>query len=441
MRLMSEPFFVVLVALTLVTPNAAPIGFAAAFQSDTAEESPDGKIELTTAPEREFNGRIFLINDWDGGDADNQNAAEELNRNSRIKQDVTVLSDLPGRSPRKVDVADLVKDAQVLADASRKGRVAIAMGAHSRHVLAWLKELPSDAYNYNNIVVVTHSNWNEVDGRKGYEANFQPGDPPLRDTHGVALRRGLYPISLTGLLKGTTDELPDRKLVVQYRVSGAPWDPAVVMWGKWRLLKEKERRRAPKNTRPPQLYHVGRDPGQARNIAARHPDVVKAMTEHYEAWHAEARKLFDRRRWITIGGIEANPMTLYSQDWVGDYCDNPRGLSQSTAHGFWDVIVDREGVYQIELRRWPHESNKTHTEGWDGPQDTGASARPIKMARLKVADQDRSIDTQPASTHATFQVRLSAGKTQLSTTFLDADGQELCSAIYVQVRRLDGAQE
>ena len=170
-----------------------PRAGVATNKSDTALEAPDGVIDLIPAPEEKFDGRIFLINDWDGGDVDNQNVARELNRNSRMKQDVTLLSDFPDRNPRKVDVDDLVKEVEVLADASKAGKIALAMGAHSRHALAWLTQLPESAYTYNNIVLVTHSNWNELDGRKGYDANRKPGDPPLIDTHGESLRRGLYP--------------------------------------------------------------------------------------------------------------------------------------------------------------------------------------------------------------------------------------------------------
>ena len=54
------------------------------------------------------------------------------------------------------------------------------------------------------------------------------------------------------------------------------------------------------------------------------------MKQHYEEWHAEAKKLFDRPRWISVGTEAANPMILYSQDWIGDYCDNPGGLSSAT---------------------------------------------------------------------------------------------------------------
>ena len=160
--------------------------------SATTIKNPDGLINLVVAPAEKFEGQIFLINDWDGGDKDNQNVGEELNRNAKIKKGVVILSDLPGRIPMKVTVKDLVTDASVLAKASKKGKIAIAMGAHSRHLLAWLTKLPASAYNYENITIVTHSNWNELDGRRGYDQNKKPGDPPLEDTHGVGLRRGLY---------------------------------------------------------------------------------------------------------------------------------------------------------------------------------------------------------------------------------------------------------
>ncbi|MEM7394920.1 MAG: sulfatase-like hydrolase/transferase, partial [Verrucomicrobiota bacterium] len=249
---------------------------------------------------------------------------------------------------------------------------------------------------------------------------------------------GFNGLSLAGLMKGTATELPDRKLVVQYRTSGGPWDPAVVMWNKWRLLKPKKGRRPQPPNAALELYHVGRDPGQSKNVAADHPDVLEAMKTHYETWHAEAKQLFDRTRWIRIGSTAANPMILYAQDWAGDYCDNPGGLSAATAHGSWKVDVDRAGVYEIELRRWPKEADKSLTEGWaKGPGGTARNARPIAAANLSIAGKNYTLDTMSGDTHAAFRVELPAGKTQLSTLFLNADDRSLCSAIYVYLRRLD----
>ena len=244
-------------------------------------------------------------------------------------------------------------------------------------------------------------------------------------------------LSLAGHLRGAVSKWPDRKLVVQYRTSGEPWDPAVVMWDKWRLLKPKKGRQPQDPNAGLELYHVGRDPGQKENVAAKHPEVAEEMRKHYEKWHVEAKKQFDRPRWITVGSEAANPMILYSQDWVGDYCDNPGGLRRATAMGYWNVDVDRQGVYEIELRRWPKESKKTLTEGWNGPEDKGESARPIAAANLQVAGGNYTLDTSASDTHAAFRVKLPAGKTQLSTAFLDREGRALGSAIYVYLNRIE----
>ncbi|MCP5120110.1 MAG: hypothetical protein GY953_55645, partial [bacterium] len=151
--------------------------------------------------------------------------------------------------------------------------------------------------------------------------------------------------SLAGILTGSEKSLPDRKLVIQYRVSGEPWDPAVVLWDKWRLVGGDE------------LYHVGRDPGQERNVAAAHAEVVQAMAAHYDDWHGEAKPLFDTPRWITIGSNEANPMVLYAQDWTGGYCDNRGGLTRATAQGYRAVTLAKENRSELQPARSPRQSS------------------------------------------------------------------------------------
>ncbi len=234
--------------------------------------------------------------------------------------------------------------------------------------------------------------------------------------------------SLAGPLQGKKKTLPDRKLVIQYKVSGEPWDPAVVLWDKWRLIRGTE------------LYQVSNDPGQASNVAEQHPEVVSAMNAHYNSWHEEVKPIYDTPRWITVGSPKANPMILYAQDWTGDYCDNRGGLTQGTALGYWNVIVDQPGIYEIELRRYAKESNKTFTESVEGPENEGRGARPVAATNLRVAGGNYTINAPAGSTHTTFQVRLPAGKTQINTALLDSGDRSLCSAMYVYLKRhQDGA--
>lgn len=231
-------------------------------------------------------------------------------------------------------------------------------------------------------------------------------------------------VSLAGLMRGTQKKLADRKLVVQYRVSGEKWDPAVVMWNKWRL------------TNPNELYDLRNDPGQQTNVAAKNPKIVKAMSDHYDQWHKQARPLFEIPRIITLGSNNANPMMLYANDWTGGYCDNGGNLIQANTTGYYEVDVAKAGVYQFELRRWAFEANLPLAgPGTGHPKYEGRGARPIAQANLKIADFDESQTLAPNATNAKFSVKLKAGRTQLTPLFMDANGQDVCGAIYVKVTR------
>jgi arylsulfatase A-like enzyme len=232
--------------------------------------------------------------------------------------------------------------------------------------------------------------------------------------------------SLAGLIRGEQEKLEARMLVVQYRTSGAKWDPAAVLWNKWRLVGPRE------------LYDLRTDLGQRSNVAREHPDVVAAMTAHYDQWYAEAFPRFEEPRRIMIGSAKANPVMLYANDWVGGYCDNPGGLRAANTTGHWDVIVEEAGVYEFELRRWPFEAELPLAAAGEGvPFFEGKGARPIAKARLRIGQHEEVVETEPSDTRATFTVQLEAGENRIETFFLGDEDVVLCSAIYVKATRLE----
>ena len=237
--------------------------------------------------------------------------------------------------------------------------------------------------------------------------------------------------SLAGLVKDPQAQLPDRKLVIQYRASGEPWNSAAVMWDKWRLIKSA-------NEDLFELYHVGNDPSQINNVADVNPEVVLQMKQFYEDWYAEAKPLFDLPRLIVLGDESMDETTLYAQDWSGSFCDNPRHLAAGTGIGFWSISVKQEGVYEIGLRRWPKESGKTLAEAWDASQPK--SSLPIRLARLSIAGSEYEVEVDRSDFEATFYVRLSEGVSRLETMFKDDEHNNLCSSFYVYVRRVDNAE-
>ncbi len=249
-------------------------------------------------------------------------------------------------------------------------------------------------------------------------------------------------VSLAKLLRGQSDVLPDRMLVINYSRIIKP-EPArqgaAVMWKRWRLLENRE------------LYDLTTDPGQKENVIGKHPDVAAKMSAHLDAWWRTVEPEINEFCAAIIGSEAENPGMLSPTDWQ----DPPGGpnafLDQGwqirrgeKRNGKWNVIVDRDGIYEFELRRWPREADVPIASGMPvrkhifGEFQAG-KALPIAKARVKIGNFDADSAVPADAKQVTFRAQLPAGRTQLLTWFYDGDGTELCGAYYVYVRRIDRA--
>jgi arylsulfatase len=117
------------------------------------------------------------------------------------------------------------------------------------------------------------------------------------------------------------------------------------------------------------------------------------------------------------------------------------------ANGFWDLTVDREGIYEIELRRWPKEANASF-DALASPFELYANRHNLsnnlvslpscvvkaETARIIVGNFDETIDLDPGMEKVKFQVPLETGDVELNTFITDKDGLER-GAYYVYVER------
>ncbi|HUT30385.1 MAG TPA: arylsulfatase [Sedimentisphaerales bacterium] len=228
-------------------------------------------------------------------------------------------------------------------------------------------------------------------------------------------------VSLASLLRGAEKTLSDRMIVVQYGIDISKWNSAV-LWKKWRLVKGEE------------LYNIGADPGQKQNVADKHPDIVKAMRDHYERWHSEVEPIANQPCYVHIGSKYENPTDLTCAQWYMLYADNFRDINGGN-NSYWNVLVERDGRYEFTMSRYPLEADMA----MDAPltiRGYEVTALPVTKALMKI---DRFEETKPVASgdkYVTFTVPLKAGKCRLQTWLYDKAGKELCGAYYVRANRL-----
>jgi len=270
--------------------------------------------------------------------------------------------------------------------------------------------------------------------------------PTLLELCGLPLPSSRFDgVSVAKLLRGQIQpELAERKLVVQFGLWGefvAPkkWK-CCVLQDKWRLVRNGVNAKK-------ELYNIASDPGQKTDVAKENPGIVAALSDYYEQWWTRTEPLAREFQPIHVGSDKENPVFLGTEDWLHWGPGNMFGVRQGINpagppwNGPWNLLVERDGNYEISLRRWPVEADVAIMAGV--PAFKGelismkeGNALPITKARLVVQGLDKSKPVTPTDKAAVFNVHLTTGRTQLQSWFYDAAGKELCGAFYVYVRMI-----
>ena len=258
--------------------------------------------------------------------------------------------------------------------------------------------------------------------------------PTLVDLCGLAppAKAKFDGVSLATLLRGETDRLADRMLVIQFSRMNAPrpqQGDACVLWKRWRLVQDRE------------LFALATDPGQQTNVVDRFPDVAARMREHYGRWWADVAPHVNDHEAIVVGADAENPLLLSPADWEDSFLDQGAQVRAGLRrNGAWNLEVAAEGDYEIALRRWPAEADAPIRAG--RPQQAHASgefpagvALPVEKVRLKVGGFDAARAVAPDDKAINFVVRLVRGRATLQTWFLGNAGVEISGAYFVTIRR------
>ena len=261
---------------------------------------------------------------------------------------------------------------------------------------------------------------------------------------GVPAERTFHGRSVVPLLRGEIDGWEERTMVTdsQRLTNPVKWRLSSVMTNRWRLINGTE------------LYDINADVEQRHDIADGHPDVVEELRGEYEKWWQVVSAQFDDDIPISLGADPARETVLTCHDWRNEDCNCPwnQGHIRSglEANGHWEVEIERDGEYVIELRRWPREADRLLVAGLEGddvewrrddiPENswglyTGGKALPVTQAKLKIGDQVHTKEISPDDTAACFPVTLSQGPAHLQSWLTDDEGLEV-GAYYVYAKLL-----
>lgn len=215
----------------------------------------------------------------------------------------------------------------------------------------------------------------------------------------------------------------------------------VMMSENWRLVNGKE------------LYEIKKDPGQKKNVYFEHPDVVAKLKESYDTYWNEFVE-YDKSHYYSraiVGNPKQKEVMLASIDL---FLENSSTLTVNQAsirngvvtNGSWLVYVEKDGMYEFELRRWPKEAdteivssvpeinsetNDIRLNRWgEKPEGT---ALDIVRARLSVNGHDVSKEVKENDKHVTFTLPLKKGNATVRSWFYDKKDKDRC-VYYVYVR-------
>jgi arylsulfatase len=228
--------------------------------------------------------------------------------------------------------------------------------------------------------------------------------------------------------------LKNRMFVVQYggNIKPKKYDGCVV-WDSWRLIGRDE------------LYDLKNDPGQKRDISGEFPEVVSKMRNFYEEWWIGKEQEIDDIIPIIVGSDLENPVIFNSNNWVDGAVNTQWNVALargSQRGGTTHIRISTNGVYKVELSRWPFHLNRSLSKNGPatsvgGSQIRAGRALPVKFGCISLNGGKEIISqSEEGATSISFEFELQKGDKTVQAWFRDIDGNDLCGAYYIRVERV-----
>ena len=209
--------------------------------------------------------------------------------------------------------------------------------------------------------------------------------------------------SFKPVIDGNEKAIADRSLVVT-SWSLDEWEKTAVLQDKWRLVEKKE------------LYNIEEDPMQYHNIIKKHPEVVSRLDAIYMNYRKKVQD--DPISYFVLGSEKQNPMWLnchdIREDREKDHEQPPVGHSTIVSRPLvkeapWMVHIEKEGNYEISIRRFPAELDQEMNQKYKNPSsdfESKNSDLKAKKVYINIAGVQEEKEIPAGAKEVTFKVRL-----------------------------------
>jgi len=219
-----------------------------------------------------------------------------------------------------------------------------------------------------------------------------------------------------------------------YHVAAPKSGNTVVCKQKWRLVND-------------ELYDLRSDSSQNKNLADSYPEIFRELKDSHEKLWEDVQPSTERIARVHIGNPK-QAITILSLSGITPSQGHPAEWSMAGAigaceiNGMWPLFIEQSGKYEIELRRWPRETDRAinEFEGMGGRvpmKEFRKDAVQISpdSARVKIGDIDMSKKINSAEKSVKFEVTLEPGNADFQTWFIDQDGTRR-AAYWVYMTRI-----
>jgi len=230
--------------------------------------------------------------------------------------------------------------------------------------------------------------------------------------------------SIAKILRGKEKSI-DRMLVIDTQRNQLPIKGrnTCVMSTEWRLINGKE------------LYNTIQDPGQKKNRAKEHPELVAKMQAFYDTWWSTVEPDI-KYAYIPVGNKNNEPVliTVHDIHTEGSVPWNQDLIRQGKAHpkGFYSIKVEKDGEYEFKLSRYAPDSKLAinaepvaiaGTPYVDGlPKGLGFFP---KKAQIIMGETSFEASVNPNEHAVTIKGKLTKGEYNMQSKFITKSGEEI----------------